>query len=966
MTPSPLLELVALTKSNRVRICLGLIVLNFGIDNTSLHAQSVWTQTSTGSQSWATGSNWEPSVAPSAPGIHVIFNNTPTGNQTISTGASFRSLGRLDIGVATGVRTYTVFAAGGGGLNFTAFEGGNAQLNHLATGNADTISAPISLSASLDITNASASALTLSTGGISSATGGLKTLTTSTGLIVVSGGIGDGSGSVGVVQDGPGTLQLAGDNTFTGGLTLNGGTINVNSNTAFGGAGNIVTINGGTLNSNTSARSMANAYDYRWNADFAITGSRINFGSGNILLGTDVRLTTGALIHTVGGVIDDGGAGYGFTLSGTGSTLNLNNANTYSGATMVEGGRITLGGLGSILNSTDLVVREGTLYLDNLSAVTQRLSSTADLTLAGGAFAISRSATTAYTQSLGKITLESGNNMILLEAGSSGKKITVQAESLTRANRAVGFIQGKAIGGAGADDSSVQFAEAPEGLVGGGGGAGTKTVSIIPWLVGESNVNNGTPGTDFYTYAYNSGTGKYELRPLASAEYHSASGVSPLLDLSAVDPATNASVRMSGAFTSAQIIGGTVNSLQLMENSLSSGVLSNAIYNLSGTVTIGSGALLFSKSGGTAYTAELNGGTVQFGGAEGIITATLTEAVLLNSRISGSNGVTLSTYNAGSSLTLNSSLNDYTGQTTVNGAVIVGVDGGIPAASNVVIAAGGSLTLKDVTSTIGSLGGAGKVNLTTATGGTLIAGGDNTSTTYEGIIGGANGNLAKNGTGVLTLTGANVYTGTTTVNAGTLIVGVDGIGSLTSSVTVTSGTLGGSGSTTGNVTIGNGAGGDDAVIAAGNGLGAFTTTGELSLLSDATYKFELNSSTLEADKLVANGVTLEAGSKFVFTDLGTGVLDIGTIFTLIDNTSSSAITGAFSNLAEGAIFVYGANAFQASYLGGTGNDVILTVTAVPEPSTWALLACAFLALQQWRARLTIVKTQTGTARISHS
>src|SRR5262249_15084403 len=54
---------------------------------------------------------------------------------------------------------------------------------------------------------------------------------------------------------------------------------------------------------------------------------------------------------------------------------------------------------------------------------------------------------------------------------------------------------------------------------------------------------------------------------------------------------------------------------------------------------------------------------------------------------------------------------------------------------------------------------------------TITVGHDNTSTTYSGIL--ANGgtaalNLAKTGTGTLTMTGVNTYTGDTTINGGAL------------------------------------------------------------------------------------------------------------------------------------------------------------------------------------------------------
>jgi fibronectin-binding autotransporter adhesin len=73
--------------------------------------------------------------------------------------------------------------------------------------------------------------------------------------------------------------------------------------------------------------------------------------------------------------------------------------------------------------------------------------------------------------------------------------------------------------------------------------------------------------------------------------------------------------------------------------------------------------------------------------------------------------------------------------------------------------------------TVGSIEGAGQFLLG---GGTLIAGSLGTDTTVSGIIanngsqGGSNAKFTKAGTGKLTLTGPNTYTGATTVNAGVL------------------------------------------------------------------------------------------------------------------------------------------------------------------------------------------------------
>ena len=67
--------------------------------------------------------------------------------------------------------------------------------------------------------------------------------------------------------------------------------------------------------------------------------------------------------------------------------------------------------------------------------------------------------------------------------------------------------------------------------------------------------------------------------------------------------------------------------------------------------------------------------------------------------------------------------------------------------------------------------------------------------------------------------------------------------------------------------------------------------------ADATYNYQLNSSTVTVDRLVAKGVTIGSGALFAFTDLGAGTLTSGTVFTVISNTAATPISGAFSNLA---------------------------------------------------------------------
>jgi hypothetical protein len=56
-----------------------------------------------------------------------------------------------------------------------------------------------------------------------------------------------------------------------------------------------------------------------------------------------------------------------------------------------------------------------------------------------------------------------------------------------------------------------------------------------------------------------------------------------------------------------------------------------------------------------------------------------------------------------------------------------------------------------------------------------------------------------------------------------------------------------------------------------------------------------------------------------------GTLNQGLVLTVIDNSAPTPIAGTFSNLPDGAIVNMNGNNLQASYEGGDGNDLILTV-----------------------------------------
>jgi hypothetical protein len=148
-------------------------------------------------------------------------------------------------------------------------------------------------------------------------------------------------------------------------------------------------------------------------------------------------------------------------------------------------------------------------------------------------------------------------------------------------------------------------------------------------------------------------------------------------------------------------------------------------------------------------------------------------------------------------------------------------------------------------------------------------------------------------------------------------------------VNVNSGTLSGKGIIAGAVTIGTGSG-SGAFLApslrSNNKQATLTIQSPLTFQSDATYTctFRAKKNKAQSDKIIASGVTINSASTNL---VGTvqGRLRRGTVLTLMSNTSANPISGTFSNLAEGAIVTVNGNNLQASYTGGAGNDLTLTV-----------------------------------------
>jgi fibronectin-binding autotransporter adhesin len=213
---------------------------------------------------------------------------------------------------------------------------------------------------------------------------------------------------------------------------------------------------------------------------------------------------------------------------------------------------------------------------------------------------------------------------------------------------------------------------------------------------------------------------------------------------------------------------------------------------------------------------------------------------------------------------------------------------------------------------------------------------------FDGIYGGnidGVGDLVKTGIGVVTFTGDHTYVGTTTVNAGALLVD----GSINgAAVTVNAGaTLGGSGTFASSVNV-------FGALAPGTSTGDVTVNGSLALNRGSTFSLELNGGAVGTghDQLTigpAGSVTI-SGSNLTLS-LGFAPQSAGQTFTLIENFGVDSIFGEFANLADGGIISasFGGQTYDfiADYQGGSGNDLILTV---PEPGSACTLIVALCSL----------------------
>lgn len=333
---------------------------------------------------------------------------------------------------------------------------------------------------------------------------------------------------------------------------------------------------------------------------------------------------------------------------------------------------------------------------------------------------------------------------------------------------------------------------------------------------------------------------------------------------------------------------------------------------MTASMNIASGALFDIRTGvmgvssltgtGTIGTSNSNTSfTVGNAGASSIFSGTIINVIPggVAGRVVGLNKVGSGT------LTLTSAVSTYTGITTIAGGIIEVPsvsNGGVAspigqatnAASNLVFTGGtlrytGTGHSTDRAFTVGTGGGTLEANGSgtwTRTGAPTFPAANILTLTGTGIgvfnaviDSAANGRVTKTGAGTWTLGSSNTYTGPTNVNGGTLLVN----GSLAtgSAVTINGGTLGGTGTINGTISVSNTAG---STLMGGLGL---NDTGTLTLSGDVTF-----GGSNASIQINTNGTT--AISRFTST-------------TLLSNTNLNNVTvnfGAGQNLNANSYNMY--------------------------------------------------------------
>jgi autotransporter-associated beta strand protein len=592
--------------------------------------------------------------------------------------------------------------------------------------------------------------LTLGTGAVSlGGSGTSRTVTVNAGQLGV-GSINESSGAtLGLTVAGPGTLVIDSSSTNN----PNGG----------GAQSNIAGILNVTGNLDIASPTPVNAANAASDMHVGgLTGSGTISNGGGIVRWLFVN-ETDINPETFSGVLQNGGsAGLGLTKSGTG-VLNLTNVNTYTDVTTVAGGTLNVASTGAITSSTGAQIIVG-----NTASVN------AVLKIAGSV---------------------SANDTAVGQFGSSLIVGTVA--------NAVGAVQ--------MTDGTLTAAE----QIGLGNGAVTNATLTTsppnnPYAGFLQTGGNATAGS-FVVVGFNNDRSVYSMSGNSTLTLNSnlitiaAGGTGAIGEM---DLSGNASVNSTATTGNAATIGG------IFVGEVGSGILNvsgNASMSLTGwglrighnagatgTVNLDGGVVttVSVSQGGGAGIINFNGGTLKAAADNTAFMPNLTTATIHGGGLTiDTNGHAITVAQPLLAPAAGFSLTDPTGSITVSG-------GGFIAPPQVVIS-GGSGSGASAIANIDSNGNLTGITITNPGTGyansdlmqfSLVGGGvgntGSVTTNFSNVTPTVTtGGLTKVGAGTLTLTGVNTYGGSTTINQGTLALGVQDAITATSHLALAGGTF---------------------------------------------------------------------------------------------------------------------------------------------------------------------------------
>jgi autotransporter-associated beta strand protein len=771
-----------------------------------------------GTGNWDNGTaNWWLSgtgdVAWNAGGDYADFAGT-AGTVTLTTGVSadgisFDTAGYVitgtsetltlnspgNINVAPGTPTYIECVLGGVGYNLSG--GGVLVLNNAGNYSGSGTSAEFIIGPNTTLVVNSDHAvgsggvtLNLEAGGIyqdNDTTSGDQFLLPGSAIALLSGGgvFDNPNASLTMTNyiTGPGSLTIIGTtytltltdtgNNYTGGTIVQSGTLKANAAGVMGSTSGPLTVSGGTLDLNGASH----------------TAGAVTISGGTIQNGTLTGSSYAGQSGTVSAVL----AGSGAMTQSTSGALTLTGVNTYSGGTTIGGGGFYQIAADSALGnaSAPLTLNGGCLKNDN-STVTLNANRTVTLGTSGGYVDAGWAPANPVTIN-GKIT-GAGPLCINLDGspvvlGNTGNNYT--GDTIIGTNGPGYYSTGTAawlqLGAAnvlpnGSSAGNVVIFNAYHGRLDLNGHSDT-----INGLLGDGVVTNGSSTACTLTIGANNDATTF------SGSIVNTTGNGAL----ALTKTGTGQITLSGANTFTGIT--TINGGKLQINAdtrlgaAPASPVANQVTLSNGGIGVGlrvNGNCTFSANRGIKVVG--NGGSVE---ASSGVTANYPGVITGTGNFASGGG-----YTSGYGTNVFSGANNYSGTTTIAaGTLRLGANGTLPYGTPLTIAAdnntgaGGTLDLGGYSQTIGPLassagiGGAGTDTPTILLTGALTVLQTNLNTTFAGLIAGAGGSLTKAGSATLTLSGANTYTGPTTINAGTLEGGVSG--SIPGNVTVNSGTL---------------------------------------------------------------------------------------------------------------------------------------------------------------------------------